>query len=85
MLSDEEQTHEISGPRGAATAVGPRVRVQLLRCRRWRNRSDRPCPRFTGDGDLLALGVHEGVAILSPRQPIERLSSPRYNPTALPR
>jgi putative PIN family toxin of toxin-antitoxin system len=31
----------------------------------------------TGDGDLLALGVYEGVAILSPRQLIERLARSR--------
>jgi putative PIN family toxin of toxin-antitoxin system len=31
----------------------------------------------TGDGDLLALGVYEGVAILSPRQLIERLARGR--------
>jgi putative PIN family toxin of toxin-antitoxin system len=31
----------------------------------------------TGDGDLLALGTHEGVRILSPRQFIERLASGR--------
>lgn len=28
----------------------------------------------TGDDDLLALGEHEGVAILSPRQLVERLA-----------
>jgi putative PIN family toxin of toxin-antitoxin system len=28
----------------------------------------------TGDGDLLALGVYQGVAILSPRQLIERFA-----------
>ena len=31
----------------------------------------------TGDGDLLALGVYRGVAILSPRQLIERLARGR--------
>jgi putative PIN family toxin of toxin-antitoxin system len=29
----------------------------------------------TGDGDLLELGAYEGVAILTPRQLIERLAS----------
>ena len=31
----------------------------------------------TGDGDLLELGAYEGVAILNPRQFIERLASGR--------
>lgn len=31
----------------------------------------------TGDGDLLALGVFRGVAILSPRQFLERLAASR--------
>ena len=31
----------------------------------------------TGDGDLLTLGVYEGVAILTPRQLIERLARGR--------
>jgi predicted nucleic acid-binding protein len=31
----------------------------------------------TGDGDLLTLGVYEGVAILTPRRLIERLARGR--------
>ena len=31
----------------------------------------------TGDGDLLALGKYQGVAILTPRQFIERLARGR--------